>query len=82
MNQNKLTFESKKLIVDYISFNIRGLIDPEPIANYLSEFGFNSNFISYDWTQGWQEKKIFYISKNQHKVSSHQFDYNQQIKSF
>ena len=82
MNQNKLTFASEDLVVDYISFNISGLKDPEPIANYLSDFGFNSTFISYDRTQGWQEKKIFYISKNQHKVCFHQFDYNPQIKRF
>ena len=28
------------------------------------------------------KKKNFYISKNQHKVSFHQSDYNPQIKSF
>ena len=43
MKQNKLSFESEKLVVDYISFNITGCTDPEPIANYLSDsFGFNS----------------------------------------
>ena len=39
----KLSFESGKLIVDQISFNITSLMDPEPIANYLFRaFGFNS----------------------------------------
>ena len=42
MKQNKLSFESKKLVVDYISFNIQGLRDPKLIANYLFQnFGFN-----------------------------------------
>lgn len=43
---NKLTFESEGLTVDYLSFNITGLTNPESIAkiaSYLSEsFGFNS----------------------------------------
>lgn len=42
MNRNKLSFESENLVVDYISFNISGFKDPEPIAKYLSSFGFNS----------------------------------------
>jgi len=46
MNQNKLTFESENLVVDWISFNIQGLIDPKLIANYLFQnFGFNSIII-------------------------------------
>jgi hypothetical protein len=86
MNEHKLSFESETLIVHYISFNIQGFIELEDIkkiAFYLFEsFGFNSTFIRYDPTKSWQEKTIFYINKNQHKVSFHQFDYNPQIKSF
>jgi len=86
MNPTKLSFESENLSIHYICFNIQGFIELEDIkkiAFYLFEsFGFNSTFISYDRTQGWEEKKIFYMSKNQHKVSFHQFDYNPQIKSF
>lgn len=37
MNQNKFSFESERLIVDYLSFNITGFKDPVPIANYLSD---------------------------------------------
>lgn len=38
MNQNKLSFESERLVVNYLSFNITGRI-----ANYLSDSsGFNS----------------------------------------
>ena len=46
MDRNNLSFESEKLVVDYISFNIQGLVDPKDIgkiALYLSNsFGFNS----------------------------------------
>ena len=42
MLQNQLSFESENLVVDWIGFNIQGLIDPKPIANYLFHFGFNS----------------------------------------
>lgn len=34
MNQNKLSFESENLVVDYISFNIQGSVNLEPI-NYI-----------------------------------------------
>lgn len=47
MQENKLTFESENLVVDYISFNIQGpindSINPKSIANYLFQnFNFNS----------------------------------------
>lgn len=43
MNRNKLSFESQNLVVDYISFNIKGLIDLKSIAKYFFEiFNFNS----------------------------------------
>lgn len=42
MTLNKFTFESENLVVDWISFNAKGLTDPEPIAKYLLGFGFNS----------------------------------------
>ena len=35
MNQNKLSFESENLVVDYISFNIPGSANTESIAKYL-----------------------------------------------
>ena len=37
MNQNKLSFESENLVVDYISFNIPGSGNTESIAKYLFE---------------------------------------------
>ena len=49
MNQNQLSFESENLLVDWIGFNIQGLIDRKQvkqIANYLFRtFGFNSTII-------------------------------------
>ena len=34
MNQNRLSFESERLVVDYLYFNITGCKDPGPIANF------------------------------------------------
>jgi hypothetical protein len=63
MNPTKLSFESENFRIHYICFNIEGFMELEDIkkiAFYLFEpFGFNSTFISYDRTQGWQEKKFF-----------------------
>ena len=43
MKQTKLTFASENLVVDYLSLNIQGWVDPEPIAKYFFKaFGFNS----------------------------------------
>ena len=42
MTPNNLSFKSENLVVDWISLNAKGLIDPQPIAKYLLEFGFNS----------------------------------------
>ena len=38
MNRNKLSFVSEKLVVDYISFNLEGLMDPRIIAGRLSKY--------------------------------------------
>jgi hypothetical protein len=44
MNQNKLSFESENLQVDYISFKFQHLDEftQKKIANYLFNLGFNS----------------------------------------
>jgi hypothetical protein len=42
MTPKNLSFKSKNLVVDWISFNAKGLTDPQPIAKYLLGFGFNS----------------------------------------
>ena len=43
MNENKLSFESENLVVDYFSLNVSDLEfeDIKPIVIYLSELGFN-----------------------------------------
>jgi hypothetical protein len=69
MNQNKLTFESEGLVVDYISFNIEGLVDKtelERIANYLFQnFGFNSTFaVGLDG----KEEILFDYPKNKYHI--------------
>ena len=69
MNQNKFTFESENLVVDYISFNIQGLGDRkevESIAKFLFQnFGFNSTFAR--GSDGKQET-LFFNSKNKYQV--------------
>ena len=37
MNQNKLSFESESLLVDWISLNLEGLMDPGILARRLSK---------------------------------------------
>lgn len=48
MNQNKLNFQSENLTVNWIGFNIQGLVDikqVKQIAEYLFlNFEFNSTF--------------------------------------
>lgn len=80
MNQNKLSFESEKLVVDYISFNIPGSNNTESIAKYLFEkFNFNSTFAKGQngTTDDW-----FYLPVNQHQVSFRQLEYDPSFKSF
>ena len=74
MNQNKLSFESENLVVDYLPFNITGCKDPRPIANYLSNsFGFNS--VVKETFQGKSEDLIFEII-NGYKISFIKSTYN------
>ena len=72
--QNKLSFESEKLVVDYISFNIPGSNNTESIAKYLFEkFNFNSTFAKGQngTTDDW-----FYLPVNQHQVSFRRLEYD------
>jgi hypothetical protein len=70
MNQNKLSFESEKLVIDYISFNIQGLVDRkqvERIAKYFFQIlGFNSTFAK---GPNGSEEDLFLDFQNQHQVS-------------
>jgi len=79
MEENKLSFESKNLVVDYISFNISGLRDPESIANYLFNFGFNSMI-----AKGNSEAVplMFSSSKNDANVFLRQLYYNPSSNNF
>lgn len=69
MKGNNLNFDSKNLVVDYISLNIQGpindSINPKPIANYLFQnFNFNSTIfkkINYKW----KSESLNYDSQNQ-----------------
>ena len=69
MNQNKLTFQSENLVVDYISFKFQDLEDftKTKIANYLFKIGFNSYQESGKLTKPIKEP-ILVNSKNQFQV--------------
>jgi len=75
-----LTFESENLVVDWISFNITGCTDPEPIANYFSEsFGFNS-FLKETY-KGKSEVLISEIT-NRYQVYFIKSTYNPEYNSY
>ena len=64
MKQNKLTFQSQNLVVDWIGFNIQGSVDLKPTAKYLFEaFGFNST-IAKRINGKWKSQDLKYDSKN------------------
>ena len=82
MNRNNLSFESQNLVVDWIGFNIQGLTDLEPIANYLSEsLGFNSTIVK-NINGKWKSKSLNYDKLNKFQVSFRQYDYNPEFKSY
>lgn len=77
MNQNKLTFKSENLQVDWIGFNIQGLRNRkqvERIAKYLFEnFRFNSTFAL--GSDGKQET-LFSNLKNKYQVYFRAYKYS------
>ena len=85
MIKNNLSFESENLVVDYISFNIAGFMDPASIykiASYFYEFfEFNSTFEKGNVDKA-KEEIIFYDSINSYKVCFQQLGYNPHLKSF
>jgi hypothetical protein len=82
MLQNKLSFESENLVVDWIGFNIQGSVDLKPIARYLFEaFGFNST-IAKRINGKWKSESLNYDSQNQFQVSFRQHQYDPEAKSF
>lgn len=68
MNQNKLTFDNQKLVVDYITFKFQNLQSQQTeIANYLFNLGFNVYQESGKLTKP-MRKEILIDSKNQHQT--------------
>lgn len=78
MKEKKLSFASENLVVDYISFNIQGLIDPKLIANYL----FQNYTIEKRINGKWKSESSNSARQNQFKVSFRQYEYNPEAKSF
>lgn len=69
MKQNKLSFESENLVVDYISFKFQKLdnFTLKEIASYLFQIGFNSYFVSGRLAKPMKES-ILVDSKNSYEV--------------
>ena len=80
MTQNRLTFESQSLIVDWISFNISvgANFDRNRMAEYFLNLGFNS---SQRINQGKMEF-LFWDEKNVHQVLFWKKTYNPVNKSY
>lgn len=82
MNQDKLTFDTENLGVDWVGFKIEGSIDLEPIGNYLFELlGFNST-ITKKINVKWKFEYLNYDKLNKFQVSFRQYDYNPEFKSY
>ena len=76
MTPNKSSFKSENLVVDWIGFNIQGLVDikqVKQIAKYLFQnFGFNSTFaVGLDGN----EESLFNDPKNKCQVSFRVYKY-------
>ena len=76
MTPNKSSFKSENLVVDWIGFNIQGLVDikqVKQIAKYLFQnFGFNSTFaVGLDGN----EESLFNDPKNKYQVSFRVYKY-------
>lgn len=61
----KITLKDGNLVVDWISLNITGLLDPDPIASYLLQFGFNSNLKD---TSSEKFEVLYHNSQNQYQA--------------
>nr|YP_009518873.1 hypothetical protein [Boodleopsis pusilla]AYC64826.1 hypothetical protein [Boodleopsis pusilla] len=66
---NQLTFQSEQFVVDWISFNAKGLENPEPIAKYLLGFGFNSFLLNSCQEVPPREEILYNDPKNKFKVT-------------
>jgi hypothetical protein len=75
-----LNFKSENLVVDWISFNVKGFIDSKLIARYFFQrFNFNSTIST---NQDRKKNYLFYDKKNQYQVSFIQHQYNPESKNF
>lgn len=85
MSENKLSFESENLVVDWIGFNIQGLVDRnqvEQIAKYLFQnLGFNSTIVKII-NGKWKSESLNYTSQNRFQVSFRHQEYDPEVKSF
>ena len=83
MKQNRFNFESQNLVVDYISFNIQGLVDKEQveiIAKYFFQIlGFNSTFAKGSTGK---EEDLFLNFQNQHQVSFRYYLYASEYTTY
>ncbi len=82
MNQEKLNFQFESLKVDWLGFNIKGFVDLNRIATYLSKsLGFNSILIKN--VKGKSEvRRFIYDDHNKFQVSFRQYEYDPKSKSF
>jgi hypothetical protein len=69
MNQNKLTFESEGLTVDYVTFNFEQLNESRKahLINYFYKLGFNSYDTDRKYRNAFDES-IKYNSKNLYQI--------------
>ena len=69
MAQNKFTFKSENLVVDFISFNIQGLVERKQVERIAKCFfqilEFNSTFAKGSTEK---EEDLFFDFRNQHQV--------------
>ena len=80
MNQNKLTFQSENLVIDYISFNIPGSDNTESIAKYLFD---HCNFNSTLFIEATGLKESFYSKpSNKDEIEFRIYYYNPKEKTF
>ena len=78
MKENRLSFESENLFIDYISFNVQNPFDPEPLAKYcFKKFGFNSTLEA----DGLKET-LFDKKKNQYRIRFWRLHYDPAKKQF
>lgn len=75
MNQNKFTFESENLKVDYITLNIENVLDRKDISRISS---YLSNSLKFDSdmkdNETGQIEKLYYNPRNKHRLLIEKYD--------